>query len=341
VGSAERARRELDRLEELVQRVEVRVDAGGEVIVARCAGRGPAVVLLHGGSGSWTHWVRTIPALAGHFRVIAIDLPGFGDSSLPGTVRSAHDLARRTSQAIRHLVPRGTYGLVGFSFGGIVAGLVAAHRRARVNRLVLIAAGGLGLGGTVKGTLLPVPADGSEEDCRAAHRHNLSVLMIADPAKVDDLAVAVHAENVAKARFRTGDIPASSTLADALPAVRAPITYLAGDRDAFAGRREGEKKRQTEGEKADGETARGEKAEGETAEGQNAGGEKAKGEEVEGEEGGEDPSAGDSADLRLRILRTLRPDCEVVPVPGAGHWAMYEQPELVNALLIERLSLPG
>jgi pimeloyl-ACP methyl ester carboxylesterase len=238
-------------------------------------------VLLHGGSGSWNHWVRTIPALAANFRVIAIDLPGFGDSSLPRTVRSAHDLAQCTAYAIGRLVPPGGFGLVGFSFGGIIAGLVAAQRRSRATRLVLVAAGGLGLAGNVEGTLVAVPRHATREERFAAHRHNLAVLMISDPAKVDDLAVVLHDENVAKARFRTGSIPASTTLADALPAVRGRITYLAGERDAF-GR--------------------------------------------------------DNGDRRGRLLRALRPDVEYVPVADAGHWAMYEQPETVNALLLERLT---
>jgi 2-hydroxy-6-oxonona-2,4-dienedioate hydrolase len=42
------------------------------------------LVLLHGGSGSWTHWVRNLDALvaAGH-QLWVPDLPGFGDSAPP------------------------------------------------------------------------------------------------------------------------------------------------------------------------------------------------------------------------------------------------------------------
>jgi pimeloyl-ACP methyl ester carboxylesterase len=42
------------------------------------------LVLLHGGSGSWTHWVRNLDALvaAGH-QLWVPDLPGFGDSAAP------------------------------------------------------------------------------------------------------------------------------------------------------------------------------------------------------------------------------------------------------------------
>ena len=40
----------------------------------------PPLVLLHGGSGSWTHWLRNINALVDAGRwVLVPDLPGFGD----------------------------------------------------------------------------------------------------------------------------------------------------------------------------------------------------------------------------------------------------------------------
>src|SRR5438552_15143274 len=51
-----------------------------------CAGEGEPVILIHGGgpgaSGA-TGWANTIPALAKHFRVYAIDLIGNGDSDKP------------------------------------------------------------------------------------------------------------------------------------------------------------------------------------------------------------------------------------------------------------------
>src|SRR3546814_6277896 len=47
---------------------------GDGQMVWRLWGEGPPLVLLHGGSGSWTHWFRNIPALARRYRVIAADL---------------------------------------------------------------------------------------------------------------------------------------------------------------------------------------------------------------------------------------------------------------------------
>ena len=152
-----------------------------------------------------------------------------------------------------------------------------------MTRLVLIGAGGLGLPSGVERPLVPVATDTTEAQRLAAHRHNLAVLMIADPAKVDDLAVRLHDRNVARARFRTVE-PSSTTLADALPAVRAPLTAISGGRDAFA---------------------RG------------------------------------SGERRTRLLSTLVPGCEVAEIAGAGHWAMYEEPDAVNELLVDRLAAPG
>ncbi|MBV8305048.1 MAG: alpha/beta fold hydrolase, partial [Acidimicrobiia bacterium] len=43
-------------------------------------GVGPAVLLLHGLGGNWQNLLGTLPLLAGHHRVIAVDLPGFGAS---------------------------------------------------------------------------------------------------------------------------------------------------------------------------------------------------------------------------------------------------------------------
>jgi pimeloyl-ACP methyl ester carboxylesterase len=51
------------------------------------AGHGPAVLLLHGFAETSRMWRPLIPLLAEKFTVIAPDLPGIGDSSIP-TIRS-------------------------------------------------------------------------------------------------------------------------------------------------------------------------------------------------------------------------------------------------------------
>src|SRR5947199_3786708 len=46
-------------------------------------GEGPAVVFIHGLSGCWQNWLENIPYFARTHRVIALDLPGFGESPMP------------------------------------------------------------------------------------------------------------------------------------------------------------------------------------------------------------------------------------------------------------------
>ena len=46
-------------------------------------GEGPVVLMVHGLSGCWQNWLENIPFFARDHRVIAIDLPGFGESEMP------------------------------------------------------------------------------------------------------------------------------------------------------------------------------------------------------------------------------------------------------------------
>ena len=75
----------------------------------------------------------------------------------------------------------------------------------------------------------------SAAERREAHRENLRRLMLGDPERADDLAADIHGENLRRARFRSGSIPASDVLARALPRVRARVSAMWGDRDVFVG----------------------------------------------------------------------------------------------------------
>jgi pimeloyl-ACP methyl ester carboxylesterase len=112
-------------------------------VVAVDVGAGPAIVLLHGLSGSARWWSRNVPALAVTHRVIALDLPGFG-----GTRRdSRFVLEDAASDVARTLDGLGIARahLVGHSLGGLVAADLAAGMPHRVDRLVLVDAAFLSL----------------------------------------------------------------------------------------------------------------------------------------------------------------------------------------------------
>src|SRR5262245_1280334 len=207
---------------------------GSEYMIWRLWGAGPPVVLLHGGSGSWTHWARNIMPLARYFTVWAPDLPGFGDSGLPPGVETAEALADIVSSGLNDIVsPPVPVSMVGFSFGAIIAGLVAARQRERVRTLVLIGAGGLALGAAPTRQLARITPEMTLAEARAAHRENLEILMIADPAQIDEAAVDAQMENVRRTRFKIGAIPFSDALLRALPDVSARLVAVWGSRDVF------------------------------------------------------------------------------------------------------------
>ena len=112
-------------------------------------GEGPALVLLHGGSGSWTHWVRNIEYFSANFRVIVADLPGLGDSSDPIFPYSAESLAKIVADGIDQLVaPMEPFHLVGFSFGGIVGGHIGYLQSHRMASVTIVGSPPFGLGST-------------------------------------------------------------------------------------------------------------------------------------------------------------------------------------------------
>lgn len=221
-----------DRLNTTTQRLDAAaerlvVDVDGSSIACRSWGRGSPVVLVHGASGSWTHWVRNIEPLSEQHLVIAPDLPGFGSSeALPGKP-GVDDLAAALVTTIDTVVPEeDTVDIVGFSFGGIVSGLATARiadQGDRVGRLVLVSAGGIGLTGRVP------PATGS------GPRAELVRFMFANADRADDEALQIHLDNIDRTRFKSGSIPSSNVLAEALPDVPCEVHAVYSDRDAFGG----------------------------------------------------------------------------------------------------------
>lgn len=106
-------------------------------------GAGPAVVLVHGFGSSLYTWKDVMPALAAHHEVVALDLPGFGESERPRDL-ALEDLPGAVLGLMDRLgIERAA--LVGNSLGGATVALAAAAQPARVGRLVLIDAAGFNL----------------------------------------------------------------------------------------------------------------------------------------------------------------------------------------------------
>lgn len=207
---------------------------GDGTMVWHSWGKGSPVVLLHGGSGSWTHWVRNIAALVDAGRQVWIpDLPGFGDSARPASGGDADALPEPMESALQSLLGDAPVDLVGFSFGSMVAALMAAQRPQRVSRLVLCGAPALGVKPAQPlvlkawGHLPPGP----QRD--AAHRENLARLMLARPESIDELALAIHAANLPRDRMRLRRLSRTDILLRTLREVRCPVWGIWGSEDVL------------------------------------------------------------------------------------------------------------
>jgi pimeloyl-ACP methyl ester carboxylesterase len=223
---------DLARIDAAARREEVR--SGGGLIVWRCWGAGEPVVLLHGGSGSWSHWARNIEALVAAGRQVWVpDLPGFGESSPPAEGGDADALPDPMEAALRALLGDTPVVLVGFSFGGMVASFIAARYPARARRLVLVGAPALGLAPARRIVLRAWShlAPGAARD--AAHRANLATLMLHRPESVDELALAIHSENLPRDRMKLRRLSRTDILRRTLPAIACPVHAIWGAEDAL------------------------------------------------------------------------------------------------------------
>jgi pimeloyl-ACP methyl ester carboxylesterase len=106
-------------------------------------GTGPAVLLLHGFPDTSDLWRRQVPTLVGAgFRVIAPDLRGFGDSGKPVGVEEYRltKVLADMSALMRALGVHRAY-IVGHDWGAVVAWLMGALMRQKVERLVVLSVG--------------------------------------------------------------------------------------------------------------------------------------------------------------------------------------------------------
>lgn len=218
----------------------VRTPCGEGRMVWRVWGQGrdsgPPLVLLHGGHGSWTHWLRTIDDLARDFQVIAPDMPGYGESDLAPEPHTPDALAAIMAAGLAEVLPaEERFAIAGFSFGGVMGGHVAALMPERIVRLVLVGAGGLALPRPPTPKLVKWRDIPDEAGRREAHRANLGAMMLADPGAIDALAIHLQSENTRRARRVSRTVSLSDALRRKLERVPVPLAGLWGGRDAMTG----------------------------------------------------------------------------------------------------------
>ena len=106
-------------------------------------GEGPVALFVHGLSGCWQNWLENLPHFARDHRVIAMDLPGFGESEMPAKTISISRYADTIDALLDVLEIDEPVRLIGNSMGGFIGAELAIRYPKRVERLVLVAAAGL------------------------------------------------------------------------------------------------------------------------------------------------------------------------------------------------------
>ncbi len=199
-------------------------------------GQGPTALLIHGFGGDKEHWTRFARQLTDSYHVIAVDLPGFGESSrIEGLSYAPKEQAARLDQ-FRAVLGLKKMHVLGNSMGGMIAGAYTRQYPDNVLSLILINSAGI---------RSPEPSELSRE--LAAGRNPLVVESREDMDRlldfsfykrpfIPDMVVDRLYENSAPRRewnrriFK--EIEAANTVVeDALPEINVPVLVLWGDKD--------------------------------------------------------------------------------------------------------------
>ena len=101
------------------------------------------LILLHGGFGSWTHWVANIPQFYQSRTVWAVDMPGLGasaDIQEPFTVERFACVILGSLNTL--LGAKAEFDLLGFSFGALIGSQLAAGAGSRCKHFIACGAAG-------------------------------------------------------------------------------------------------------------------------------------------------------------------------------------------------------
>lgn len=162
-------------------------EVNGTKLYYEALGKGPAVVLIHGGLVDSRLWDEQMRPLSKHFRVVRYDLRRFGRSPAPAEPFSHLEDLRGLLDFLK--IEKAT--LVGLSLGGVVAADFALEHPERVERLVLVGAG-------LRGDQQPTPADAA----RAAEAMSRGAEAFADATMARALYAAVRPGTAAYRRLR-------------------------------------------------------------------------------------------------------------------------------------------
>jgi pimeloyl-ACP methyl ester carboxylesterase len=133
-----------------------KVAVSGATVTYDERGKGDPFILLHGWNSSRKQWQLNLKSFATRFRVIAPDLPGFGESEENDAFAYTREGMASFLEAFRRALRLPPFHLLGHSMGGCIAILYTAQFPDMVKRLILVStpthSASLGLRGVVPGT---------------------------------------------------------------------------------------------------------------------------------------------------------------------------------------------
>jgi len=195
------------------------------------AGAGEPLLLIHGGHGSWTHWVANIEPLARTRRVIALDLPGFGASYNPVPSYTIEQYAGVVSGVLDGL-KLARAAICGFSFGCVVSAATARAEPERIVRLAMVNPPGISAVSPVSvGIQRELSALAVRTGLRNGAIGSLKRLQLFNHELIDDTVVEMMVENVRKTQFVSRSVSRATDTNRILADVKQPILLLIGRED--------------------------------------------------------------------------------------------------------------
>ena len=101
-------------LKDASSQVFIKTNENTEISFRQWGEVGPILVMLHGGYGSWMHWLNNIYELSKKFRIVVPDMPGFGESELLPYLPTLDQYAQILVDALDELLADEQYNIVGF-----------------------------------------------------------------------------------------------------------------------------------------------------------------------------------------------------------------------------------
>ena len=225
-------KQEIDAAVDKAKRIELPTPSGMQVWHVWNEAAGKPLVLLHGGSGSWNHWVRNVLPLSESRAVWTLDTPGLGDSELPSGAEDADDLSVPLAQGLEALFKENPVDTVGFSFGGLMAGFLAAQQPALIKRMVLVGVPGLGLSNNIP-NMRGFRVNMTHEERMGVHRNNLLAIMLHDEKNITPELLAMQEHNVLRDRLRRRRIARSDVLLSLQKHWTCEVHGIWGEKDAL------------------------------------------------------------------------------------------------------------